>query len=92
MAAIRCSAANATYVFPVAATAAKQMERQMLKKLAQNEIFGVDALNLVVIAGATLLLLGAITTPASVTPPAAKGTAPLVETVTVTASPLAKLS
>jgi hypothetical protein len=68
------------------------MERQMLKKLADGEVFGADALNLVVIAGATLLLLGAITTPASVTPPAAQAKAPLVETVTVTASPLTKLS
>ena len=46
----------------------------------------------IVIAGATLLLLGAITTPASVTPTAAVEKAPLVETVTVTASPLTKLS
>ena len=64
----------------------------MLKKLKDNEIFGADALNLVVIAGAALLLLGAITTPASVTPPAAQAKAPLVETVTVTASPLTNLS
>jgi len=64
----------------------------MLKRLTDNEIFGVDTLNLVVIAGATLLLLGAITTPASVTPPAVAAKAPLVETVTVTASPLTKLS
>lgn len=71
---------------------AEPMERQMLKKLRDNEIFGADALNLVVIAGATLLLLGAITTPASVTPPAAQSKAPLVETVTVTASPLTNLS
>lgn len=72
---------------------AEPMERQMLKKLRDNEVFGADTLNLVVIAGATLLLLGAITTPASVTPPtAAQASAPLVETVTVTASPLTKLS
>jgi hypothetical protein len=64
----------------------------MLKKLADGEVFGADALNLVVIAGATLLLLGAITTPASVTPTAAQAKAPLVETVTVTASPITKLS
>jgi hypothetical protein len=64
----------------------------MLKKLASGEVFGADALNLIVIAGATLLLLGAITTPASVTPTAAAEKAPLVETVTVTASPLTKLS
>jgi hypothetical protein len=64
----------------------------MLKKLASGEVFGADALNLIVIAGATLLLLGAITTPASVTPTAAVEKAPLVETVTVTASPLTKLS
>jgi hypothetical protein len=71
---------------------AEPMERQMLKKLRDNEVFGADALNLVVIAGATLLLLGAITTPASVTPPAAQNKAPLVETVTVTAAPLTNVS
>jgi hypothetical protein len=64
----------------------------MLKKLADGEVFGADVLNFAVIAGATLLLLGAITTPASVTPTAAQASAPLVETVTVTASPLTKLS
>lgn len=64
----------------------------MLKKLANGEVFGTDVLNLAVIAGATLLLLGAITTPASVTPPAAQASAPQIETVTVTASPVTKLS
>ncbi len=64
----------------------------MLKKLANGEVFGTEVLNFAVIAGATLLLLGAITTPASVTPTAAQASAPLVETVTVTASPLTKLS
>jgi len=71
---------------------AEQMERQMLKKLTDYEVFGTDTLSLVVIVGATLLLLGAITAPASVTPAPAQASAPQIETVTVTAPPLTNLS
>lgn len=52
---------------------------------SSKEMFGADALNLAAIIGAGLILLAAITAPATYTPTVAQAQQSTIETVTVVA-------
>jgi hypothetical protein len=97
MATIRCIAASShgiatkpSYLTRVASPSGRrQMERQMTTNYPSDEVFGTETLTLAAIVGATILLLAAFASPASVMAPTAQAAAnQTIETVTVTAAAL----